>query len=333
MGTMNLHTRRSRGVAARIAVLLAAAVAVAPAVRAADVAAGTIITNTASAQYTLGATTEIQTATAAFTVDQLVNVTVTWQNSTDVSVLAGSVQQTLLFQLTNTGNGPDSYTLSASVQPPGGSAFSPAACQIYYDTAGTGVFASGDQLYTPGSNDPALAQNASKAMLIVCNVPSTAVDLSLGEMQLLATSKTVSGTPGTVSAGGGTGGVNAIAGLTGGKSDADGLYQVHLVNFAYSKHASVTDPSGGSSAMSGSVITYTLTVTPSGSGTGNAVTVTDPVPAHTSFVAGSLLLNGAAVTPTVGDYNLTTPGAVTVKLGNLAGSAAAQVVKFQVQID
>src|SRR6185312_10383688 len=118
MGTMNLHTRRSRGVAARIAVLLAAAVAVAPAVRAADVAAGTIITNTASAQYTLGATTEIQTATAAFTVDQLVNVTVTWQNSTDVSVLAGSVQQTLLFQLTNTGNGPDSYTLSASVQPP-----------------------------------------------------------------------------------------------------------------------------------------------------------------------------------------------------------------------
>ena len=61
--------------------------------------------------------------------------------------------------------------------------------------------------------------------------------------------------------------------------------------------------------------------------------VTDPVPANTTFVTGSLLLNGTAVTAGTGDYNVTTPGAVTVKLGNLAGSASAQVVKFQVTIN
>jgi hypothetical protein len=57
------------------------------------------------------------------------------------------------------------------------------------------------------------------------------------------------------------------------------------------------------------------------------------VPANTTFVAGSLSLNGGAVAPATGDYNVTTPGVVTVKLGNVAGSASAQVIAFQVTIN
>ena len=74
-------------------------------------------------------------------------------------------------------------------------------------------------------------------------------------------------------------------------------------------------------------------MTPLRSATANSVVVSDPVPANTTFVANSILLNGSTVTSAVGDYNVTTPGAVTVKLGNLAGSASPQVVKFSVTIN
>jgi len=301
--------------------------------RAADAPAGTLITNTADVQYVSGSSTLNQTASANFVVAQLVNVTVTWQNSSDVSVTAGSTQQTLLFRVTNTGNGADTFKLAETLVTPGGSSFTPSACQIYFDTANTGVFDATDVLYTPGSNDPGLAQNAGINMLIVCNVPNSAADTSLGEMQLGATSKTANGSFGTVNAGAGVGGVDAVVGSTGGLAGSTGIYQVHQVGLAYTKSATVTAPGGGTQAVSGATIEYTLTVTPSGSATANSVVVTDPVPANTTFVNGSLLLNGAAVIAPNGDYNVTTPGAVTVKLGNVAGSASPQVIKFQVKIN
>ena len=300
---------------------------------AADVPAGTVITNTAGVQYVVSGSTLTQTASAVFTVAQLVNVTVTWQNSGDVSVTAGAASQALLFRVTNTGNGNDSFKLADVLAAPGTPSFTPAGCLVYFDTANTGIFNSSDVLYTPGSNDPTLAQNASVNILIVCDVPNTAVDTSLGNMQLTATSRTASGTPGTMAVGGGVGGVDAIVGLSGGLSNSTGTYQVHQIALAYANSAMVSAPGGGSQVVSGATITYTLTVTPSGSATADTVVVTDPVPANTTFVNGSLLLNGTAVGVGTGDYNLTTPGAVTVKLGNVAGSASVQVIKFQVTIN
>lgn len=313
--------------------VLALAGAYAMGVRAADAPAGTVITNTANVSYSVSGNPMSGSATAIFTVDQLVDVTVSWLNTSDVSVTAGSIQQTLLFKVSNTGNGPDIFKLADSVIPPGGTAFTPTNCFIYFDTAGTGVYASSDVLYTAGSNDLHLGQNVSQNMLIVCNVPNNAADTALGEMQLSATSKTATGTFGTVSAGAGVGGIDAIVGVTTGISDATGIYKVADFAVAYVKSQSVSAPGGGHQAVSGATIEYTLTLTPSGSASGSNLVVTDPVPADTTFVTGSLLLNGAAVTPANGDYNVTTPGAVTVKLGNLAGSATAQIVKFQVTIN
>ena len=295
--------------------------------------AGTVITNTAGVQYVVSGSTLTQTASANFTVAQLVNVTVTWQNSGNVSVTAGATSQTLLFRVTNTGNGTDTFKLADSLVTPGGLSFVPSGCLVYFDTANTGIYAASDVLYTPGSNDPSLARNAAVNMLIVCNVPNGAADTSLGEMQLAATSKTASGAFGTVNAGGGVGGVDAVVGATGGLGNSTGIYQVHQIVLAYAKSATVSAPGGGNQPVSGATITYTLTVTPSGSATAANVVVTDPVPTNTSFVNGSLLLNGTAVGAGTGDYNVTTPGAVTVKLGSVAGSASAQVIKFQVTIN
>ncbi len=315
-----------------ITLLMALLSAYASGARAADAAAGTLVTNTAQVQYTEGASVLSQTASANFTVDQLVNVTVTWQNTSPVSVVDGAAQQALSFLVTNTGNGPDVFKLADTLVTPSGASFTPAGCLVYFDTANTGVYNSSDVLYTPGSNDPSLVQNAAVKMLIVCNVPNTAADLSQGQMQLGATSNTVSGLH-NVNTGGGVGGVDAIAGLTGGIGTSTGTYVVHEVALAYVKSAAVSAPGGGNQPVSGATVTYTLTVTPSGSATAGSVVVTDPVPANTTFVPGSLLLNGTAVAAGTGDYNVTTPGAVTVKLGNVAGSAIAQIVKFQVTIN
>ncbi len=300
---------------------------------AADAPAGTLVTNTVDVQYTVSGSTLTQTASAVFTVAQLVNVTVTWQNTSDVSVIPGAANQALQFRVTNTGNGLDSFKLADVVAPPGSPSFTPTGCLIYFDTAGTGVFSASDVLYTAGTNDPSLHQNVAVNMLIVCNVPGTAADTSVGNMQLTATSKTASGTVGTVVVGGGVGGVDAIVGLTGGVASSIGTYQVHQIALAYAKSASVAAPGGGTQVVSGAVVTYTLTVTPSGSATADSVIVTDPVPANTTFVTGSLLLNGSTVGAGTGDFNVTTPGAVTVKLGNVVGTASAQVIKFQVTIN
>ena len=313
--------------------LLALAGAYAVGVRAADAPAGTTITNIANVSYLSNGNPMTGFAQANFTVDQLVNVTVSWLNTSDVSVTAGAIQQTLLFKVTNTGNGPDVFKLADALVTPSGTTFTPANCNIYFDTAGTGVYATSDTLYTAGTNDLHLGQNLSQDMLIVCNVPNNAADTALGEMQLSATSKTATGTFGTVSAGAGVGGIDAIVGVTTGISDATGIYKVADFAVAYVKSQSVSAPGGGHDAVSGATIEYTLTLTPSGSASGSNLVVTDPVPANTTFVTGSLLLNGTAVAPANGDYNVTTPGAVTVKLGNLAGSATAQVVKFQVTIN
>lgn len=300
---------------------------------AAETAAGTVIANTARVNFKIGTANLTESASAYITVQQIVNVTVTWQNASDVSVAPGSVQQSLLFKVTNTGNGADSFTLADSPATVTGTPFTPADCQIYYDSAGTGVYGPTDQLYTPGNNDPALAQNAALNMLVVCNVPSNAADLSLAAMNLAAVSKTASGTAGTVKAGGGAGGVDAIVGASGGKGNATGTWQVHNVAFTYTKSAAIVGGPSGSQPVSGAVIQYTLTVTPGGSATAQNVVVGDAIPVNTTFVPGSLLLNGVAVTPTVGDYNVTTPGAITVRLGNVAGSASADVVQFLVKIN
>jgi len=313
--------------------LLALSGACAMGVRAADAPAGSVIVNTAQVSYQISGTPYTQSASANLTVAQLVDVTVTWQNGSDVSVTAGATNQALLFKVTNTGNGPDVFTLGKTLVTPAGTHFTPASCLVYFDTANTGVFDPSDVLYTSGSNDPHLAQNQSQNMLIVCNVPSGAVDTALGEMQLGATSKTASGSFGTVNAGGGVGGVDAVVGTTTGISNAIGIYKVSQFAVAYVKSASVSAPGGGHQAVSGATIEYTLTVTPSGSANGANLVVTDPVPADTTFVPGSLLLNGAVVGAGTGDFNVTVPGAVTVKLGSLAGSAGAQVVKFQVTIN
>ncbi|MGH8371882.1 MAG: hypothetical protein ACRETO_04035 [Gammaproteobacteria bacterium] len=305
---------------------------------AAGVAPGTSITNTANVSYTVSGVSHTGSASSAFVVDQLVDNTTTWQDAGAVAVSAGASNQGLLFKLTNTGNGSDTFGVVATPSPGTSPSFTPANCRIYFDTDNNGVYSAADTLYVPGSNDPVLAADASVKVLAVCDIPVTAADQSQGGVKLVTTSKTVSGAPGTVNIGGGVGGVDAIAGTSGGAASATGTYKAGNVDYTLTMAQAVTDPSGGAQAVSGATIEYTMTIKPNGSATGTNLVITDPIPVSTTYVPGSLTLNGtplgdSASDGDAGDYNVTNTNAITVTLGNLSGSGATQVVTFQVKIN
>jgi len=111
--------------------------------------------------------------------------------------------------------------------------------------------------------------------------------------------------------------------------------QTAVINIV--KAVTVTDQSGGSQPMSGATLRYTLSVSATGSGTALDVVITDPIPANTTYKAGTLTLNGAILTDPVdsdvGDIGGTSPGTVTVKLGDIVSASPGQTITFEVKID
>lgn len=299
---------------------------------------GTVIENTASVSFDLaGSPTTIQTNTTSLTVVERVDVVVTLQSG-QVLVAANDTDRELLFTLTNTGNGSESFTLSID-NTDAGDDFDPVASGsgIYFDTDGSGNFSVGDQEYIAGTNDPLLAADESIDVFLVNNIPGTVANGNIGRSRIVVESNTGTGAPGTVFAGAGDGGVDAVAGSTEGDSDAVGEYIVSDVQLNVAKSQSVTDEFGGSQPIPGATITYTITVEVVGGGTAAASAVNDPIPPFTTYVAGSMTLNAAPLTDALGDdagdYETSGAPTVVVRLGDIAAADGIQTVEFQVTID
>ena len=117
-----------------------------------------------------------------------------------------------------------------------------------------------------------------------------------GRSELGATANTGTGAPGTVFAGLGSGGVDAVIGTSGGQAAVFGEYLVGDMQVSAVKSQSVLDPFGGSRPVPGAAISYQIVVTATGTGTALGAALTDAIPADTTYVAGSLSLNGAPLT-------------------------------------
>jgi uncharacterized repeat protein (TIGR01451 family) len=302
------------------------------------VAPGTQINNTAVVSYEQGGVNSTGSASTSFVVDQLVDVAVTWQDAKPIQTVAGSAAQVLLFKVTNTGNGNDSYALAPTALPGTGQDFTTNNCKLYLDADKNGRYSDTDPLYVPGSNDPAITAGAFANVLALCDIPDTAGDGRFAYVKVAATSNTFSGAPGAVKPGANAA-VVVVVGLTGGKSSANGTYEASNVNYVFTSTQVVTDKSGGSVATSGSSILYTLTVAPSGgNATGRNLVVTDPMPEHSTYVLGSLVLDNrplgdSATDNDAGDFGITAANAITVQLGNVAGSANPHIISFKVTIN
>ena len=300
--------------------------------------AGTLIENTATVTFNLdGSPVTLQSNTTTVTVQERIDVAVTVQ-SAQVLVAANDFDRALLFRVTNTGNGNETFSLAID-SGLGGDDFDPvpAVPAIYFDTDGSGDFNPGDAAYVPGDNDPVLAADASVDVFLVNDIPNLVANGEIGRSQLTATSATGTGPAGTEYAGQGDNGVDAIIGTSTGEDQDTGEYLVSDVQVSVVKALAVDDPFGGTQPIPGATITYTITVEVIGTGTATASVVRDPIPAWTTYVPASISLNTVSVTDPVdadaGEIDTSGAPTVVVRLGDLTAADGIQTVEFQVSID
>ena len=310
---------------------IAAALITTPA-HAGGVKAGTLIENTASATYDGGAgPVTIPSNTITVKVDELLDVTVTSRDSGPFSAAPGSA--VLTFELTNTGNGPEAYTLTANPAVAGND-FDTTVNGLAVDTNGNGVYDPGvDQMLTGPATTAAIAADASLTVFVLVTIPGGVADGDQSDVSLLAEAVTGTGAPGTAFAGQGAGGGNAIVGSTGANATATGSLSVGITDVDLIKSATVRDPFGGTGIVPGATITYAIRAEVRGSGSVSDLVVTDTAPADTTYVAGSLKLDGATLTDAAdADAGRFGTSGISVDLGTVSGGSR-RTVTFQVTID
>jgi uncharacterized repeat protein (TIGR01451 family) len=298
--------------------------------------AGTSISNQAQVRYSVAGTPANAVSNpATFSVAEVLDVNVTLQ-SPDVNVVAGELLRVLRFQVTNTGNGPEALRLALD-NLIAGDDFDPlaAADAIFFDSDASGTLTPADVLYLPGSNDPVLDPDASVAMLLVNGIPLGPGDGAIGRSRLIANCTTGTGVPGTGFPGQGVGGTEAVVGANGATANATGQYVVGDVVVSLVKSVAVSNPAGGSTPTSGAALLYQIQATVTGTGTARSFEIGDLIPADTNYVAGSLRLNGSALTDAAdadaGEFQAAVPR-VRVLLGDLSQASGPQTVSFNVTI-
>jgi uncharacterized repeat protein (TIGR01451 family) len=330
-----------------IALLLALCYPLTQAAYAAGTPSGTIISNTATATYNDGATPVTKTASAPnVVVDNKVNLTVT--KNGDATVLPGSTDQSLVFEIKNEGNTPQRYALTAI----NSAGIVMDSVRIYLDNGTTpGVWDALDTLYINAATFDDVPADGTLQILIVANTPAGASSGDISDYQLIATTVDAGTTTVTVpTVGANTPGVDVVfADIAGsaagddprdGKHSATGTYTVNLLSLNLNKSVVVTwDPTNlfiTPKAIPGAILTYTITASVTGVGTTADVVITDQIPTNSTYSANSLKLNSAPLSDaTDGDVGNVSgsPATVTVGLGNLTNASPVQEISFEVTID
>jgi uncharacterized repeat protein (TIGR01451 family) len=305
---------------------------------AAGTPAGTVIDNVAEVSFDLSGTPiTLQSNIASITVVERIDVVVTLQSG-QVLVTAGDIDRSLLFTVTNTGNGTEEFSLAIDSLLAGDD-FDPVpgVPPIFFDTDGSGDFTAGDVAYAPGSNDPVLPADASIDILLVNDIPGTVLNGQLGRSQLTASSATGTGNPGDPFPGQGDGGVDAIVGTSGGTALQFGEYLVSDVQMNIVKSVAISDPFGNQDPIPGATLTYTVTIEVVNGGTATAAAFSDAIPAGTTYTASTITLNAVSLTDATdadaGELDTSVTPTVVVRLGDLVQTDGIQTVEFQVTID
>ena len=316
---------------AALGTILCASLAMGGPAHAAGIAAGTLIENTASASYNTGGPTQsIDSNTVSFQVAELIDVAVASQDSSALPVTSSTV---LTFSVTNTGNGTEAFVLTADPTVAGND-FDAIVDGLAIDTNNNGIYDAGvDTLLANGGSSAALAPDEALTVFVLLTAPGGMTDGQTSQVRLLAEAETGTGTPGTVFAGAGESGVDAVVGSTGADDDDLGALIASLATVSLVKSASIADPFGGTQPVPGAVVTFTLEATVVGSGSINDLLITDTIPASTTYSAGTLALDAASLTDaTDADAGEASASGIAVNLGTVAAGTTHSVT-FQVEID
>ncbi|NOT15184.1 MAG: isopeptide-forming domain-containing fimbrial protein [Methylotenera sp.] len=292
-------------------------------------AAGLVITNSVVASYSIGAVAQpdITSNTASFTVDELIDLTLTWQDGAPVNVNSPDINDALTFLLTNTGNGQEKFNLTRNnamlgdnynpLNGTAGSIFIENGLQAGFQSSGFNA----DTLYISGVNEPNLVADASVRIYVNSDTPNSLTNGNVGDVQLHAASATTGAagaTSGTTLAGLGTSGTDAVVGNSSAQVDRVGRYIASGLSVQVSKTASCTPaPANCSKAAAGTIITYTLQVALAGAGAASNLIITDPLPAELTYIANSLKVGSVSKTDAAdADNGQFVSNTMTVDLGS-----------------
>ena len=297
------------------------------------VPAGTLIENTATAEFSDadGTPQSIDSNTVTVQVDELLDVTAAWQDGSAVTI--GNTSAVLTFEITNTGNGPEAFNLTADPAVTGND-FDVTIDGVAYDTNGNGIYDDGvDVVLGAGAATPSIDADNALTIFVLVTSPAGVTDGEAGAVNLFAEAVTGTGAPGTSFAGQGVDGSNAVVGATGADADADGSLIARLAALTLTKSASVLDPFGGAEAVPNAVVTFTIVASVGGSGSITDLTVTDAIPAGTTYQAATLKLDGASLTDaTDADAGEANSSGIAVDVGS-AAAGSSYTITFDVAID
>jgi uncharacterized repeat protein (TIGR01451 family) len=324
---------------------------------AAGTPSGTSISNSATLTYSVGAgpTATATGSSVPFVVDKKIDLLVSNVSGAPTSVSIGQTGAATAFTVTNLGNDPQGFNLVpalASGNPAiNGTApfttndFSATGLQVFVDSNANGIY---EPLLDTATSIPTLASGISQTVFVVADIPGT---VTAGQQSVVSLNATAV-TPTTMVAlsptvGGDTPSVDVLfadgAGVIDGPRDASHSAYCALiangVNLVLTKTvANQLDPNGGTILMPGTVLTYQIVATLTGTGTATNLVITDPLPAQTTYVAGSITVDGVAQTDPVDppndntDFGITTANSITVSLGNVP-SPANFVITFKATIN
>jgi uncharacterized repeat protein (TIGR01451 family) len=300
---------------------------------AAGVPAGTVIQNTATATYSTAAGPEtVNSNTVIVKVGELLNVAVATQDSSPVAI--GRQTAVLSYSVTNEGNGSEVFLLTANPAVTG-NGFDATVQTVAIDSNGNNTYDPGvDTVIANGAASPVLAADSAIRVFVIVTAPSGAADAATSQVRLTAASVTGTGTPGRVIAGQGDGGVDAVVGATTAQADAQGALIARMAGITLTKSAAFLDSFGGSQPLPGAQVTYTLVAHVAGSGSLVGVRVTDAIPAGTTYLPGTLKLDGSSLSD-AGDSDAGTAGSsgIDVALGNLSAGSPDKTITFAVKIN
>ncbi len=297
------------------------------------VSAGTLIENTATATYEDGDGPQtVDSNTVVVRVDELLDVTVTSLDGGPIGAAPG--EAILTYEVTNQGNGPEAYELTANPAVAGND-FDTVIVNIAVDTNGNGTYDAGvDEILTAPETTQVLEADEALTVFVIVTVPDGVTDGQASDVELTAEAATGTGAPGTVFAGQGVDGGDAIVGTTGADDSATGSLIVGITTVDLTKSVSVLDPFGGDSAVPGSIATFTIVATVSGSGSVDDLIVTDAIPEGTTYSDETITLDGGSLTDVSGDDagEGSDSSGISVDLGTVAGGTV-RTVTFDVTID
>jgi len=330
--------------------------------------AGTTINNVATVTYNdaVGTYTRNSNITA-FVVDDKVSFTLTAADAANISITP-SGRAYMTYILANSGNARHDFTLAAAVN--GVPGFVPTVNPLFYaDAAGT-IPLPPDPNAGGLPSISNLAPDAAQTVYLFITAPATVADgqtisyvvtaeaYQPGNLGVASPPPVKSSTQAAADAAidKGTAPLTTYVVLAdafgnGGDANRDGKYatiakdgnsntigfKVQSSTLNIIKAVTVTDPKGTILPVPGATLHYSLTVTAAGSGTALGTVITDPIPASTTYIPGTLRLNGTLLSDTAdsdaGNVGAAVPGSVSVNLGDLTTATPAQLITFDVKIN